>query len=225
MAVKAFDFTKDKFDETHEVYYEILRQLGIKDPKKHIEEYVASLPEEKRNGQMFGKMVGKMFASDDERRAKAAEILKGLEGKAGVSPYVKAYFGEMTGKFIPFDTVLTAGMMVGNGKSLQMGCGEGKTGVLSMAAFAKLTNPQKQVFLTSSTPLLAAEALDKLPFYEAMGIAQDVVLVEEDGITRPQFDENGKLLMKTKIDKEGKSKLVPDTKKTYFKGLSQEEIK
>jgi hypothetical protein len=124
MAVKAFDFTKDKFDETHEVYYEILRQLGIKDPKKHIEEYVASLPEEKRNGQMFGKMVGKMFASDDERRAKAAEILKGLEGKAGVSPYVKAYFGEMTGKFIPFDTVLTAGMMVGNGKSLQMGCGE-----------------------------------------------------------------------------------------------------
>lgn len=225
MAVKAFDFTKDKFNETHEVYYEILRQLGIKDPKKHIEEYVASLPEEKRNGQMFGKMVGKMFASDDERRAKAAEILKGLEGKTGVSPYVKAYFGEMTGKFIPFDTVLTAGMMVGNGKSLQMGCGEGKTGVLSMAAFAKLTNPQKQVFLTSSTPLLAAEALDKLPFYEAMGIARDVVLVEEDGITRPQFDENGKLLMKTKIDKEGKSKLVPDTKKTYFKGLSPEEIK
>ena len=41
MAVKAFDFTKDKFDETHEVYYEILKQLGIKDPKKHIEKVMS----------------------------------------------------------------------------------------------------------------------------------------------------------------------------------------
>ena len=48
MAVKAFDFTKDKFDETHEVYYEILRQLGIKDPKENIEEYVASKKKKKR---------------------------------------------------------------------------------------------------------------------------------------------------------------------------------
>ena len=80
-----------------------------------------------------------------------------------------------------------------NGKSLQMGCGEGKTGVLSMAAFSILQSEKRQVFLTSSTELLAAEALDKIDFYEKVGLASELVLVDSRGITRPRM-ENGKVV-------------------------------
>ena len=45
------------------------------------------------------------------------------------------HIAEMAGDYIPYDTVLTSARMVGGetgkgGTSLQMGCGEGKTGVL-----------------------------------------------------------------------------------------------
>ena len=74
-----------------------------------------------------------------------------------------------------------------------MGCGEGKTGVLSMTAYAILQREKKQVFLTSSTENLAAEALDKIDFYDRVGLAGDLVLVDSTGITRPRM-ENGKVV-------------------------------
>ncbi len=224
MAVEAFDFTKDKFDETKEVYYEILNQLGVKDPAKYIEEHVSAIPPAERNGLMFGNMVEKMFKDEDERRAKASEIVEKILVDDKISPYVKAYFGEMTGEYIPYDTVLTAGIMVGKGKSLQMGCGEGKTGVLSMASFAKISQSRKQVFLTSSTPILAAEALDKLPFYSEMGIADHIVLVSEDGVSYPVLDENGKITYETIVDDYGEEKVVPAVHKETFEGKSDAEV-
>ena len=223
MAVKAFNFTEERFDETKEVYYGILKELGVKNPENFIKEKMAEIPEEKKNGLMFGKMVGDLFKSDDDRREKSVAILERILDDENVSPFVKAYFGEMSGEYIPFDTVLTAAIMVGKGKSLQMGCGEGKTGVLSMAAFAKYLD-NKQVFLTSSTPILAKEAMDKLPFYSQMDMAEEVALVSEDAVYYPKLDENGKITYETIIDDYGEEKTVPALDEISLKGKESKEI-
>ena len=184
MAVRAFKFNEDEYEQTKGIYLGILSRLGIENPEAYLEERLASIPKEERDGQVFSRIVAEMFYDDDKkyiawlsdkeqrsskykgiveeannkRRQKSAEVLKEalveIEGNDDKDlAYIVGYFGEMAGEFIPFDTVLTAGNAVGEGKSLQMGCGEGKTGVLSLAAYVKLRDPSKQVFLTSSTPI------------------------------------------------------------------------
>lgn len=219
MAVRSFKFNEDKYEETKGIYLEILQRLGIENPEKYIEDGLASIPEDKKDGLMFNRIVSNLFKNDDERRKKAAEVLKNIVEDKDVSPYVVGYFGEMAGDYIPFDTVLTAGATVGEGKSLQMGCGEGKTGVLSLAAYAKLRDSNKQVFLTSSTPILAAEALDKLEFYNRVGMADKVCLVSKDGITRARIDKKTRQVV---ID-EDDGKVERET--ISFEGKTEEEIR
>lgn len=169
---------------------------------------------------MFNRYVASLFkdekgeVSDSARREAAKKALEKLPPEA--SPYIKGYLAEMSGDYIPFDTVLTAGIMVGEGKSLQMGCGEGKTGVLSLATYGKLSqNPNNQVFLTSSTPILAEEALDKTSFYDTLECAKDIVLITPNGIVRPRFTEG-----KAELDDKGKTikDIIP------FKGKSEKQI-
>ena len=219
--VQAFQFNIDSFEEMKAIYVTILEQLGITGAYDKISEAYSSIPPEQRNGLMFGKMISELFESDDERRAQALEAFERIKDDRNISPYVKAYLAEMSGDYIPYDTVLTAARMVGgeegkNGKSLQMGCGEGKTGVLSMAAYAILQSKsqKKQVFLTSSTETLAAEALDKIEFYDRVGMAEDVVLVDSKGVTRVVVedgkaarDNDGNVVFE-RIDFENKSEKV-----------------
>lgn len=214
--VRAFQFNKDSYDEMESIYVSILQNLGVKNSYDKIVEAYSTIPEEERNGVMFNKAIASLFKDDKDRKAKALEAFEKIKDDHSVSPYVKAYLAEMATGFIPYDTVLTAARMVGgekgkNGKSLQMGCGEGKTAVLSAAAFAILQSEKRQVFLTSSTELLAAEALDKIDFYELVGLAGDLVLVDSKGITRPRMengkvvrDENGKAIF-DRIDLEKKN--------------------
>ena len=224
MAVKAFDFTVDKYEQTKEIYCEILKQFGIKNPEQHIESIVSKIPEAERNGEVFGtKIVAPLFKDDEDRKAKAKDVLGKILSNGEISREVKAYIAQMTLDFIPYDTVATAAIMVGEGNSLQMGCGEGKTGVLSAAAYKILENPNKQVFLTTSTPLLAAEALDQLPFYSALGMADQVVLVTEEGVTTPILDENGEVTYTTKLNEEGEEEIVPATQLEPFAGKSEEQ--
>ena len=216
MAVKSFRFYEDQYGITKDIYIDILSKLGIENPEKYLEEKLSTIPEEKKDGLMFNRIVGELFKDDDERRKKAAQVLEEIKDDKEVSPYVVGYLGEMAGDYIPFDTVLTAGKTVGDGKSLQMGCGEGKTGVLSLAAYAKLQDPNKQVFLTSSTPILAAEALDKLEFYNRVGIADKVCLISKEGITRAKIDEEGKTI----LGEDGKV----ERETISFEGKTEEEI-
>ena len=196
--VQAFQFNKDSYDVMEGIYVSILQNLGVVNPHDKIVDAYSLIPEEERNGVMFNKAVASLFKDDADRKAKASAAYEKVKDDPKVSPYVKAYLAEMATGYIPYDTVLTAARMVGgekgkNGKSLQMGCGEGKTGVLSMAAFSILQSEKRQVFLTSSTELLAAEALDKIDFYEKVGLASELVLVDSRGITRPRM-ENGKVV-------------------------------
>lgn len=207
--VKPFQFNQEHYDITGPVYRGILESLGVENPDTVLESIVENPIKNKHDGMMFNRYVASLFKdekgeNDDSARREAAK--KALENLSPeVSPYIKGYLAEMTGDYIPFDTVLTAGIMVGEGKSLQMGCGEGKTGVLSLATYGKLSqSPNNQVFLTSSTPILAEEALDKSIFYNTLGVGNDIVLITPNGITRPvisdgqvQLDEDGKVMKRT----------------------------
>ena len=207
--VKPFQFNEEHYDITGPVYRGILESLGVENPDAVLESIVENPIKNKHDGMMFNRYVASLFKdekgeNDDSARREAAK--KALENLSPeVSPYIKGYLAEMTGDYIPFDTVLTAGIMVGEGKSLQMGCGEGKTGVLSLATYGKLSqSPNNQVFLTSSTPILAEEALDKSIFYNTLGVGNDIVLITPNGITRPvisdgqvQLDEDGKVMKRT----------------------------
>lgn len=233
---ESFKFDQDKFDVTKGVYVGILVSLGIDDPEAVLDE-LALLPAEKRHGTMFNDWIENHFGNKDSRKAAARaafESLKTQEGREAygakmeqlgfsseLSPYVNGYLAEMSTKFIPYDTVLTAGIMVGEGQSLQMGCGEGKTGVLSMASYGILQDPNSQVFLTSSTSILAAEALDKLEFYEAVGLADKVALITPTGITRAKMQPDGKI----ERVKNSKGKMVPATIEESFEGMSLEQKK
>lgn len=204
---RAFSLEKDCYkDIMDSIYISILENLGIKNPKATLDEIIKVTPDEDKNGVTFNKYVAGLFENDEDRKAKTSKIFEEIKDSTNISPYVKAYIAEASGDYIPYDTVLTAARMVGGktgkgGKSLQMGCGEGKTGVLSMAAYAILTqNKTKQVFLTSSTENLAAEALDKIEFYEKVGLAREIALVDSKGITRPTFDKDGNIAR----DEEGK---------------------
>lgn len=218
--VKPFKFNEEQYEITRTVYRGILESLGVENPDAALEEIVSNPIKGKSDGMMFNRYIGSLFQGktdeerDNARREAARKALEELPEDA--SPYVKGYLAEMTGEYIPFDTVLTAGIMVGEGKSLQMGCGEGKTGVLSFATFGKLSKDKKnQVFLTSSTPILAEEALDKTAFYDTLGVAGDIVLITPEGIKRPKFVDGKAELVKGKPVKEFVS----------FEGKSEEEIK
>lgn len=204
--VQAFRFDQDSNKEMKPIYKSILQCLGVKNPDERMSIMIASTPDEEKNGVMFNKIVAGLFENDEVRKEKASEAFEKIKDNPEISPYVKAYIAEAAGDYIPYDTVLTSARMVGGltgkgGKSLQMGCGEGKTGVLSTAAYAILMQDKsKQVFLTSSTENLAAEALDKIEFYDKVGLSSEVVLVDSKGITRPVFDDKGKI----QRDEEGK---------------------
>lgn len=248
MATKAFDFTKEKWNETKDIYCGILSQLGVKNPEAYIQRKIEAIPPEKRNGLMFNSMVEELFyapedkfilglsgaekkqyadkiaEADKRRQAVSSKILKNILNDKSVSPYIVGYFGEMAGEYIPFDTVLTSGTMVGEGKSLQMGCGEGKTGVLSLAAFAKLRNNENtQVFLTSSTAILASEAMDKIEFYDRVGMADKVALISTESVTFPQVDDNGKLMYASVINEDGTESLFPAMTTHYFRSMTEEQ--
>ena len=215
--VQAFRYDKDSIDEMRKIYVDILRCLGVKGAHTKLDAYAAEIADADKNGVMFNNLVSSLFATPEDRIKKASKIFEKIKDDEKISVYAKAYIAEMAGDYIPYDTVLTSARMVGGetgkgGKCLQMGCGEGKTGVLSMAAYAILQqNNKKQVFITSSTENLAAEALDKIEFYDKVGLAEQVVLVDSKGITKPVF-ENGKLKREdgkpvfSRIDLEGKSK-------------------
>ncbi len=218
--VTPFQFDKDKYEQTKEIYISILASLGVENPEGFLEAKISQIPEKDRNGLMFNKIVDSLFvneqnqnddkAKDALRRERAKVALEKAKSDKTISPYVVAYLAEMSDAYIPFDTVLTAGKIVGDGKSLQMGCGEGKTGVLSMAAYAKLQNAErkgenKQIFLTSSTSILAAEALDKLVFYDNVGMADKVTLITSTEIVRAKIDEKtGRL----QLDENGRPETV-----------------
>ena len=244
--VQSFKFNKDRYEETRKIYLGILEKLGIENPEQFLEERMAEIPEDKRDGVMFSAIIAEMFYDDEhkylawqtpkeikgrteeekqiaevadgKRRQKASEVLQTILEDESISPYTVGYFAEMAGDYIPFDTVLTAGETVGEGKSLQMGCGEGKTGVLALAVYAKSRDPKKQIFLTSSTSILAEEALDKLEYYDRLGIADRVCLITKKGITIAKIDEEtGRAV----IDKNGKV----ERETISFEGKTEEEIR
>lgn len=231
--VQAFQFNKDSWEDMKGIYVSILEQLGVTSPYDKISDAYTAIPEEERNGVMFNKLVTSLFKDDDDRKAQASAVFEKIKDDHTISPYVKAYIAETAGDYIPYDTVLTAARMVAGpkgktGKSLQMGCGEGKTGVLSMAAYAILQGEKKQVFLTSSTENLAAEALDKIDFYDRVGLAGDLVLVDSTGITKPIMkdgkvvrDEAGKATFE-RIDLEKKNEI--DRKKLLKEAYSSKLV-
>lgn len=226
--VEAFQFDKDSYDVMEKIYVSILNKLGEKDAYGEISKMLGTIPDDQKNGVMFNKIVSGLFKGDDQKRKDTAlEVFEQIKNDKDVSPYVKAYIAKAAIGYIPYDTVLTAARMVGgergkNGKSLQMGCGEGKTGVLSMASTAILNQDKKrQVFLTSSTEDLAGEALDEIEFYDLMGFAKDVVLIDSEGITKPVLASNGK----AKRDKEGKIIFQTTTLDDKSESVIKKELK
>lgn len=204
------------------VYIEILSNLGIESPEEILQQMIEK--DNIKDGNCLNRYIQSLFMDKDtfakvqqaksqkewddlvgdkateitqKRQQKAEKILNSLGND--VSPYAKAYFTEMAGEYIPFDTVLTAGIKVGEGQSLQMGCGEGKSGVVSLAANKLLSEKEEngkkknQVFITSSTDELADDSFkDKMDFYVKSGLARSLVYVKKDEIVYPVIDENGK---------------------------------
>ena len=112
-------------------------------------------------------------AALDRFNAKARTEKAALGGKQDPTASVAETYLVQTAcdGYFPYDTVTTAGFEVARGQNLQMGCGEGKTGVLVFAAAHQAKAENKQVFLTSSTPILAKETIeDTVAKYETMGI-------------------------------------------------------
>lgn len=142
---------------------------------------------------------------------------------------VKTYFAQTAvDGYLPYDTVTTAGHAVAKGKNLQMGCGEGKTGVLVFATASKVAEG-KQVFLTSSTSALAKETFDDtVKKYEVLGVNKDengnisdeVVWIKENEIMYPIRDEQGNIQKEIEIN--GKKESYRTIK---LDGLSLEEKK
>lgn len=153
---------------------------------------------------------------------------------SGVSDYVAStYFSQaVLDGFLPYDTVVTAGFAVANGKNLQMGCGEGKTGVLVFAAMAKVKNNQ-QVFLTSSTEALAKDTFDgTVAKYEYMGINKDehgqlsdeVVWISLTSIRYPKRDESGAIKKGQYNEIKLDNSMSPEQKKKLLKEAYSKKI-
>jgi len=132
------------------------------------------------------------------RNAIASLNIEELKSQGLDSDMIRIYLSQMAvDGYLPFDTVTTAGQAVSDGQHLQMGCGEGKTGVLFFsAAHQALTG--KQVFLTSSTTNLATDTIiDTIDKYEFMGFNQnsdEVVLITDNKVYYPKRDENGDIV-------------------------------
>ena len=101
--------------------------------------------------------------------------------------------------YFPYDTVTTAGTAVSKGMHLQMGCGEGKTGVCVFGAASTVMNGER-AFLTSSTKFLAEDTFkDTLLKFEELGLNNfdkksqrgDVVLISQDKITYGTMNKDG----------------------------------
>ena len=143
-----------------------------------------------------------------------------LEGKgaiAGVTvseheeSITRTYFAQIAvDGFMPYDTATTAGSKVGQKMNLQMGCGEGKTGVLVYATAKYVQTPDKdgktsQIFLTSSTGILAAETMEETAKkYDKLGVIssskKDMVLISLKEIKYPKYGADNKMV----LNKEGK---------------------
>lgn len=230
---KTFRFDKEEIGTTINVYGQILEVLEMVDPNqfgdgpdredeivKYCLEHIV-LPDDEMDGTVFGKFIKEHFKDDDHRKAAAKAALNEHLGKEDLDPNVEMYLSQMSQDYIPFDTVLTAGVVVGKeDKSLQMGCGQGKTGVLAFAAYQKMKKDE-QVFLTSSTPILAAEALDTLEYYYNLGMAQDLVLVSPEGVTRAKLNDDKEPY--TQLNSKGVPKVVRET--INFADISSEEKK
>lgn len=219
---KVFSIEQEFDNESvKKVYIEILTLLGVDNPEETLQHIVEN--DNIKDGNALNRYVESLFIDadtlktlqqaktqkewdnlkgdksdsiDEARKLAAKKILENLGDN--VSTYAKAYLLEMSDQYIPFDTVLTSGIKVGEGQSLQMGCGEGKSGVVSMAAYNLLSQPGKdgkrnQVFITSSTEELAGDSFsDKIDFYVNSGLAKDMVYIQQDKIVYPVIDEEGK---------------------------------
>lgn len=113
------------------------------------------------------------------------------------------------------DTHMAAGFLTGLGYHLQQGCGQGKSSAVATAALMQRgfnAKADKQVFITSSTPELAAQSFgDVAAYFDDLGIgAQDaqgtqqerVFLMTEDGPKVAVRCANGKMLTANDIGEE-----------------------
>lgn len=211
----------DKENETYiyteSKYKEILNKLGINEELSEISDKA-----EIQDGTMFNKFIENYYKDTDSRKEAARVALEKYMKEPNRDSIVEMYLAQMTVGFIPYDTVMAAGTMTGQGKSLQMGCGQGKTGVIAFAAYDILSNSTKeesnQVFLTSSTPELAEELLEIVEAYHLLGKAKDVVLIKNNSIIIPDIDDNGNLV----YERDGEKK--KPFKEILFKDMTQSEL-
>ena len=50
--VRPFQFDKDKYEETREIYIGILNSLGVENPEEFLEARISEIPESSKNGLM-----------------------------------------------------------------------------------------------------------------------------------------------------------------------------
>lgn len=225
---KPFKFNEEKYDITKKTYTEILRVLGIAKDDKEAEEILSQISPE--NGEAFGSYIKEYYQAAEpdkkiaiQKRQEAAKSALKSSQNVKISNNTKMYLSHMMGDFIPFDTVLTAGIMIGTEgdfSSLQMGCGQGKTGVITFGTYDILANKENQVgqvVVTSSTKNLARESFDEtIEAYsrleiDGQSVATEMAYISDEQIAYPLFDKDNNLITKIIKDKKGKEKEVPDT--------------
>ena len=93
-------------------------------------------------------------------------------------------------EYINADTHMAAGFLMGIGYHLQQGCGQGKSSAVATSTLmvrGGAGEAQKQMFVTSSTPELAAQSFgDMAGYFDDLGVGQQV---GKNGEFQPGSDE------------------------------------
>ena len=75
--VTPFQFDKDKYEQTKEIYISILDSLGVENPEGFLEAKISQIPEKDRNGLMFNKIVDSLFVNEQNQNDdKAKDALR-----------------------------------------------------------------------------------------------------------------------------------------------------
>lgn len=115
---KNFKFNEEQYDITKKTYVEILKVLGIAKNDKQAEKTLSTIPVE--NGEAFEKYLEQYYLQNEPDEKTAIKKRQETATKALADPKnkqignnTKMYLAHMMNKYMPFDTVLTSGIMIG----------------------------------------------------------------------------------------------------------------
>ena len=149
--------------------------------KKLKEQFAIRCPGEKFTGATFKTKINDFLKEQanlgDNNPNKIVDRKIGLAMRMVASQYNRT--GNNIDQMHSSDTHIAAGYLMGIGKHLQQGCGQGKSSAVATATLMNrgVEGAQKQMFVTSSTAALAAQSFkDIAAYFDDLGIGQHKVI-------------------------------------------------